>query len=182
MSEIINFMHIPKNAGTSIQKICISHPNKIKYNGHRVDAYNKNIKNQLVVVQNPISRFESAVRYALQKCGHEPHVKYLIDNKIDTANKWITIWRNKNNPEHANLMKEMQNVSHRIGNKLLEYRWTYSPQINYINDPKYVILMENLDQELGQVLQTVGIDVKIPENNVTKKTIKIKLVKTIYYG
>lgn len=177
MTEVINFIHIPKNAGTSIRTICSSHPKKMKYNHHGVDVYNKNITNQLVIVQNPITRFESAVRYALQKWGHAPQIKYLIDKKIDTPDKWITIWKNKNHPEHNNLMKEMINVNHEIGGKKIEYKWTYSPQINYINNPKYVILMENLDQEFDIVLQKQDIHMKIPAKNITNKNKKEKISK-----
>ena len=169
MSDTINFIHIPKNAGTSIRAICNSNSEKIKYNGHGVNVFNENINNQLVIVQNPISRFKSAVRYCLQKWGHEPQIKYLINKKIDTPDKWITIWKNKNHPEYKNLMKEMLNVSHKIGNKKIEYKWTYSPQIKYINNPKYVILMENIDKEFGMILNKLGIKMEIPKRNITKK-------------
>jgi hypothetical protein len=177
MTDQINFIHIPKNAGSSIQYICGLYSKKIKYNWHGIDVHNKNIMNQLVVVQNPISRFESAVRFALQKWSHSPHIKYLINKKIDTPDKWITIWRNVNHPEYKNLMKEIKNIDHMIGNKLLEYKWTYSPQVNYINDPKYVILMENLDQELGLIFRKMGIRRKIPAENVTKKNKKDTISK-----
>lgn len=52
-NNLINFIHIPKNAGTSIKELC---NNKLKYNGHGTDVFNKNIKNQLIILRNPVER------------------------------------------------------------------------------------------------------------------------------
>ena len=40
---IINFIHIPKNGGTSIKEMCNN--KSIVYNGHETDVYNKNLSN-----------------------------------------------------------------------------------------------------------------------------------------
>ena len=63
---LINFIHIPKNGGTSIKEIT-NNSRTIVYNGHETDVYNKNLSNQLVVIRNPIDRFISSVYYAIQK-------------------------------------------------------------------------------------------------------------------
>ena len=131
---IINFIHIPKNGGTSIQEICNS---TIVYNGHKTDVYQKNLSNQLVIIRNPIDRFVSSVYYAIQKWSHDPQIKYLISKKIDTPEKWVQIWSDPKHPYHNNLMSEMINEDHFIGNKLNKYKWTYSPQSLWINNPKF---------------------------------------------
>jgi len=144
---VINFIHIPKNGGSSIRE-STNNSSSIVYNGHDTDVYNTNLSNQLVVIRNPIDRFISSVYYSLQIWSHEPQVKYLISKNIDTPDKWVQIWSDPKHPYHDNLMLEMINKSHFIGNKLNKYKWTYSPQNLWINNPKFVIIMDNFKTDL----------------------------------
>lgn len=144
---VINFIHIPKNGGSSIREIT-NNNSSIIYNGHDTDVYNTKLYNQLVVIRNPIDRFISSVYYSLQIWSHEPQVKYLISKNIDTPDKWVQIWSDPKHQYHDNLMLEMLNKSHFIGNKLNKYKWTYSPQNLWINNPKFVIIMDNFESDL----------------------------------
>ena len=166
----INFIHIPKNAGTTIKQICnpktiYSANNTLVYNGHRTDSFNKKLTNQFVVIRNPIDRFISAVSYSLQKWSNEPHVKYLIENKIDTPEKWVKIWMNPKDKQYPYLMNMIKNKNHKIGNRVIEYKWTYSPQSLWINNPKFVIIMDNFDIELQYFIKKY----KIKFSNINKK-------------
>lgn len=180
----INFIHIPKNGGTSLKKICRGN---IKYHAHNVNVFNKNLINQLVVIRNPIDRFISAVYYALEKYGNEGQVRYLINNGINTPDKLLDIWRDKDHPEYNKLMKEMLNVSHKIGGKTPKYKWTYTPQSEWFNEPKYVVLMENLEEEIEYLEKQLGLDLtKLPKTNSTKKKdceisdINLEFLKEMY--
>jgi len=164
---MINFIHIPKNGGSSIKDIC---NNKLKYHGHSANARDGKIKNQLIIIRNPIDRFVSAVYYTLEKWSHEPQIRYLIENNINTPEKWIEIWSNPHNEHYRMLMFEMLNRYHRIGNVIIPYKWVYSPQSFWINNPQYVIIMDNLDDEMKYLMKKIGIDMKIPHNNKTKKS------------
>lgn len=198
---IINFIHIPKNGGNSIREICYKIPRKIPlvyknipilsnimiYNGHNTDVYNKNLSNQLVVIRNPIDRFISAVNYSLQKFSNEPHVKYLIENKIDTPEKWIQIWMNPKDKQYPYLIDMIKNKNHKIGNRLIEYRWTYSSQSLWINNPKFVIIMDNFNVELQYFIKKYNIKLSnISKKNSTRhkddklSTESINFLKNIY--
>ena len=173
MMKIINFIHIPKNGGTLIKQICNSNnlnSIKLNYNGHSIDVNNKKIINHLVVIRNPIDRFISSVNYALQYFAHEPDIKYLIKKNINTPEKWVNIWSNPNHPEHNKLMLEMFNKNHKIGNKIFRYKWTYLPQNLWINNPKFVLIMDNFDQELNLFLKKYNIHkpINLFKNNTKK--------------
>jgi hypothetical protein len=165
--DVINFIHIPKNGGTTIEELCNINSLLI-YNGHKTDVYNNNISNQIIIIRNPIDRFISAVYYALQVWSFTPNIKYLIDNEINTPEKWIQIMMNENHQQYPYLMKEMKNVDHKIGDKLLEYKWTYSPQNLWINNPKFIILMDNFNDELQYFLQKHNLEGEIKHINSTK--------------
>ena len=177
--EKINFIHIPKNGGNSIREIC---KNSLIYNGHNTDVFNNKIPNQLIIIRNPIERFISSVYYALQYWSNEPQVKYLIDNGIDTPEKWVEIWSNKLNHNYKNLMSEMLNKSHYIGTNLPTYKWTYSPQNLWINNPKFIIIMDNFNEEVIYFFEKYNIDYKeIPNKNITKHIDSLLSEKSIAF-
>lgn len=147
--EIINFIHIPKNGGTSIKKLCYKNF-FLKYNGHNSNVHDKNLRNQLIVLREPIERFISCVYYALQKWSNEPHIKYLISKGIDTPEKWVQIWSDPSHEEHKKLMVELSNNKNcKIGNIIPNYNWIYCPQYCWINNPRFVIIIDNLDDEIN---------------------------------
>lgn len=162
----MNFIHIPKNGGSSIKKIC---GGKLNYYSHNIDVFENNIPNQFIVIRNPIERFISAVYYCLEVWSKEKHVQELIKNKIDTPEKWIQIWSNPNHAKFNILMDEMLNKKLKIGKKKPKYKYTYCKQSEWINNPKYIILMDNFKEELKIIYNKLGIKKKIFNNNTTEK-------------
>lgn len=164
---IVNFIHISKNGGTSIKKMkcpMIRHG----YHGRPIE----NLKNQFIIIRNPIDRFISSVHYCLEKASHLPQVKVLIDKEITTPDKWLEIWRNIDHPDYLVLMNEVKNKNnkHHIGKEVLEYKWTYTPQYKWIDKPSYVIIMDNFNEELQYLLNTLGCSgCDIPVANSTSK-------------
>jgi hypothetical protein len=170
MSDFISFIHIPKNAGMSFSKLCIANKEKIKFFYHRTDVFDTRIPNQLIILQNPVSRFKSSVRYAFENFGHIPIITYLKEKHLNTPNAWVNVLRDPKHPEYDNLMKEMLNKgTHFIGNKKTIYQWTYCPQTLWVNNPKYVILFENLKKESDLLLNKLNIAFDIPHINKTVK-------------
>lgn len=182
---MIDFIHIPKNAGSSIEKLCDNTSNLI-YKGHQHDPFNS-INNTVIIIRNPIDRFCSAIRYALQKYSYEPIIKKLIEKNITTPSKWIEIMQNPYHENYELLMEEIYNKSHFIGKIKLIYKWTYSPQFLWINNPTYVILFENLEEEIRYFCKKNKINFDIPKTNETIKEFEdnltnneINFLKKIY--
>lgn len=125
--------------------------------------------NHLVVIRNPIERFVSAVYYALQKCPKSPSVRHLKKKGIDSPEKWVQIWSDPNHCNYDDLMREMLNKKHFIGNRREKYKYTYTPQNIWINNPKFVIIMDNYDTEVKYFLEKYNIgNGNIGKQNATK--------------
>jgi hypothetical protein len=170
-NETINFIHIPKNAGTSIKELC---NDKLKYNEHGTNVFNPTLNNQLVILRNPVDRFVSAVKYCLYNSKYNSRqqkktVELLLKNNINTPDKFINIWKNKNHPKHEILMEEIYNKSHKIDNKKIKYKWTYTPQLAWFNKPKYILIMDNLDKELKYIFNDLNMPYNLKKQNTTKK-------------
>ena len=84
-------------------------------------------------------------------------IAYLVAQGYDTAEKWVQIWKDPSHVEYNKLMKEMLNVSHLVHGKKPIYKWTYTPQTEWImGTPKYVLLFEYIDDDLQYMMQKLG--------------------------
>jgi hypothetical protein len=169
MSEKINFIHIPKNAGFSFAALAKAFPERFQYHFHNVDVDDPLIKNQFIMLQHPVSRFKSAVRYF---SVYKPTINstFLLDNNVNTPNKWVDVLRDPNHECYHSLIKEIKNENHYIGPTILERKYTYSQQILWVRDPKFVLIKDNLDEELKYMLDLLSIEFKLPLTHNTKKT------------
>ena len=168
MSRAVNFIHIPKNAGTSMGNVCANSNGILIHHGHGADV--RNIPNQLIVIRNPVERFISAFKYA--KLIFEVVVFTDDDEEDDTPENWIRVWRDHEHPRHAALMNEMMNDAggrepHKIGDTILEYKWTYTPQSHWIEPTKvkYVVLYDCFELEMKHILNDLGVDDNLPYAN-----------------
>ena len=175
----MHFIHIPKNAGTSFVKLCRENKN-ITYNYHNVNVFDTKITDQMIIIRDPIKRFISAVYYGLEKWSNDPIIKKLINNNINTPEKWIQIWMNKDHIHHNLLMSELLNKNHKIGDNILEYKWTYTPQYKWVNNPKYIIIMDNLYEELKYMNINIQHHNKTSKNNTELTKNSIDFLKDFY--
>lgn len=166
-NDVINFIHIPKNGGTSVEKMkCPS----ILHAYHGLSI--KNRKNQMIILRNPIDRFISAVYHCIEKASHLPNVKVLIEHGLITPESWIRVWKDPSHPHYDILMNEMKNKNkkHHIDKQILEYKWTYTPQYKWIDKPFYIIIFDNYNEEMYYLLSKLGYgDSDIPMENTAYK-------------
>ena len=97
----------------------------------------KCVKNRkaVVVVRNPLTRFASAVKYALTIYSDVPHIREILNENLITPQDWIDVLLHPTrNPKHTNLiMKQMNNNvkrAHRIDGRRTKFKWTYVVFLN----------------------------------------------------
>jgi len=161
----INFVHIPKNAGTELKaRLCgrqsRDSTSSIVYNGHSADV--RGLANQLIVLRDPVKRFASAVRYALQEWGHGVHLRALADMGLDSADSWVEVWRaGPSHPQYGALMLEIHNDESGgdwIGTRTLERRYIYTAQSEWVHNPRWVLLAETLEEDMEFFCRRIGLE------------------------
>ena len=136
---MIDFVHIPKNAGTSIKELCIPNlPDSfITYRGHGTDPSILK-KEQLVILREPKDRFCSSVRYSLSYMKNDPdgnpdkfrdfEIKELLTPSI-----WAEVLADANHIHYDLIKSEVSNFEHKVGNIHLDDKWTFTPQHIWLN-------------------------------------------------
>ena len=173
------FIHVPKNAGTSMRGILTDKNSDIpiKYVGHN---YPKRYKNEIAVIRDPIDRLISAFYYSKQKWPNE------FNKQFDTPNEFVEAWADPNNEKHeiaksiisnkkekflirnTNATIQLNEVNHSVLGKKTPYIWTYMPQSTwFVNNPQYIIWYDHLEEDFNDVLKSIGYNkyVKIPTLN-----------------
>ena len=145
--NFVNFIHIAKNAGTSMQKFITNNPElNIKYHGHNAPI--SKLSNQMIIIRNPLDRFCSAVEYAIKYYSDSTKIQKILAAGLTTPSDWAEAWANPTSPYHPLILNEVMNHSHEIDNKSITYKWTYEPQISWYKAENiaYIIRFENIDQ------------------------------------
>tara|TARA_Y100000389_G_scaffold177358_1_gene189549 strand:+ start:2178 stop:2741 length:564 start_codon:yes stop_codon:yes gene_type:complete len=140
---MINFIHIPKNGGSSMKKI-LKYNKTIQYHGHNAQV--SSLDNQMIILRDPYDRFCSAVQYALDNYINKNNKIYIAG--LSTPNHWAEAWSDPNHIHHKLILNEVTNRRHSIDSVLIDLKWTYAPQYYWINEKnvKYIILFDNIDE------------------------------------
>ena len=135
------FVHIPKNAGTSIEALFANNSFKIQpykhANIHEIKKKFPEIYNsyrKFTIIRNPYDKMVSWYFYLKKQVG--------IDNKIIEFSKWI---------------KEPSKLWH-----INDPAYFLDPQYTWLDDTVTLIKYENLDEELNKFF---GKDINLPITN-----------------
>lgn len=160
------FIHVPKNAGTSITDALKKYNIKCYYH----DSDPRTISfDHILVLRDPIDRFCSAVNFAIQYWSHLPHIQNILNAGLHTANDWLDHFFDTDAKYFNLIQTEVLNGYHNIGNFIPKYKWTYTYQHYYICNPRYVIMFDDLKNELQYLLNQFNIgQLDLPKYNVSR--------------
>jgi hypothetical protein len=170
-----NFIHIPKNGGTSVKSKC---NDVIIYNGHDSDP--KTLKNRVVIIRNPFDRFASAVAYSIKEGikNEDENILTLVYEDFVDPSKWaeIIFGNEKDHPMYDNIMQEVLNKSHIIGKYKPKFKWTYTEQSRWFYNPTKVILFDNMNEEFKN---SFGIELPYENESNKGRVVYSKEAKTL---
>jgi len=185
MRTMIDFVHIPKNAGTSIRELCAPNlPSSfISYHGHGTDP-NTLQGEQLIILREPKDRFCSAVRYSLAYMRDDPGGNRCKFHEFETKGllnpgRWAEALADVNNVHHELIKSEVSNVEHKVGNMHLDDRWTFAPQYIWLNRCRYprVALFHQLKDDMHYLFMSMehSFPSDIPQENAIPDTEGLEL-------
>jgi hypothetical protein len=203
----IIFVHIPKNAGTSISK-CLSKYIRTTHHNADFDSIIKNNIDQLLIIRNPIDRFCSSVSHTMNfesdietlhhnaKHDHKKKVflaQILRQNNFTTPSQWVCAMQNPKHKYHQYIYHIIFGPRHdkdldMVNNKHLPLVWHFAHQYFWIRQPKYIILYDNLLTEFNIFCsyhlnnKQISLEHYHRSNNINNLTPEnIQYLKSIYY-
>ncbi len=159
----LSFIHIPKNAGTSVKQAIADNGLPILVTGH---PYPRKLSDEeIVVLRCPVSRFISAFYYG------QKYWKNRINVQFATANELASCAGDPEHPKHALALIELGNLPehfllrngkaverHTIASRFTDFSWIYEPQSSWlINNPVHVLRYRHLAEDFAALLETAGL-------------------------
>lgn len=169
----LSFIHIPKNAGTSVKQAIADNGLPILVTGH---PYPRKLSDEeIVVLRCPVSRFISAFYYGQKYWKNRINVQFenadeLASSAADPdhpkhALAWIELG---NLPEHFLLRNGKEVPQHTVASRVTDFSWIYEPQSSWlINNPAHVLRYSHLSEDFAALLREAGLsgDFDLPRNN-----------------
>eukprot|EP00656_Telonema_subtile_P053398 TRINITY_DN7735_c0_g1_i4.p1 TRINITY_DN7735_c0_g1~~TRINITY_DN7735_c0_g1_i4.p1 ORF type:complete len:344 (-),score=62.44 TRINITY_DN7735_c0_g1_i4:152-1183(-) len=138
------FIHLPKNGGTSVRAVIGQAHLQIGMCYHNGGAKCAGDRQAVGVVRDPLDRFESAVRYAIQRYGGEAQIAKAYKSGLRTPSSWATALCEPEGSVNRTLVEaEILNQGknkHVIDDVTIPWKWTYAPQSDWLDGLKYPLL------------------------------------------
>ena len=171
------FIHIPKNAGTSIERVLKNVP-EIDFFGHGVLKPRIKDHKKIYILRDPVDRFTSAFFY-LKRFGHNRENDFF-------KNPDELLQAIGDNDPRANKFMKIHKGNHHVYGQPIPTDWVFHPQSAWIFDPWRIILFHKLEEEIVSLNETIGVDIKINHHNASRRinfeysNDSIELLQTIY--
>ncbi len=169
----LSFVHIPKNAGTSIKQAIADNRLPILVSGHPYPR--KLSEEEIVVLRCPIARFISAFNYG---CKYWPSP---INRQFADADELATSAADPGQPKHALAWIELGNLpedyllrngeatpQQTVASRVTDFLWVYEPQSTWLlNKPIHVLRYSHLSDDFSALVRKMGISetIKLPMAN-----------------
>ena len=169
------FVHVPKCGGTSVlhwMNRRVLH-GKVQYGYHDTDVHAVPEETRIItVIREPGERFASAVRYlfSFAHLGND-----LREIGCTSPNQWAEALADPSHPHHKLVLPYVENNKHRIGKRVLDWEWTYSPQSLWIREGKNDVIwtIDELQERFSKLMEDecgIGRDQsQLGSHNVTVK-------------
>jgi hypothetical protein len=161
--KIVDFVHIPKNCGTSIKRLIYKGllPN-VNHHDHGYDPMMLDPENTMFILRDPIDRFISAFYYS-ELYPNCPLMK--SRDFIKTPSDLVRALMGDPKNEYL-----ISSEHHEIGKNRLGISWVWTPQHYWDNGAKYVLFHDNLKQDFKDFLEVTGRPlVDLPKMNPSNR-------------
>ena len=158
MMKKYNFIHIPKNAGTSFFHLNL--PN-VSFNRHPFGA-KSGLPNQIIIVRHPIDRFISAFSYRLDEAEN------LAINTYTDPNEFVKDWLAGKNSSflcgHGYANAIIDGVKQDVGVHFCRQCLWFDEA-----NTSFVLRYENLAADLEELSTLIGVEINLPHKNRSNK-------------
>lgn len=175
-SSGLSFIHIPKNAGTSIWRAIVDNRLPIIFGDH--DYPGKLSEEEIVVLRDPIERFFSAFFYGR---AYWPNA---ISEQFADPDELATSAADADHPKHELALTELGNrpqdflrrngeekPQHTVASKPTRFSWVYEPQSTWlINQPVHILRFRHLSDDFASLVNQKGLDMpmELPRLNSSR--------------
>ena len=167
------FVHIPKNAGTTLVRVIADHKLPIRVSDHSYPV--RLAQQEIVVLRCPMGRFVSAFQYGRKRWPNPVNAQFanadeLARSAADPEHpKHLTAWFELGNrPGDFLLRNGKPTPCHTVAGRHIALNWVYEPQSSWlVNQPTHVLRHRHLSQDFAGLLESaeLGPAVALPRLN-----------------
>ena len=158
----LSFIHIPKNAGTSVKQAIADNRLPIRVTGHPYPA--KLSDEEIVVLRDPADRFISAFNYGRKYWPNQVNQRFADVNELavgagdpDHPMHALALVELGNRPEHYLQRSGRRGVPHTVAGRIIDFTYAYEPQSSWLfNLPAHLLRFRHLQVDFRALVESFG--------------------------